>query len=243
MEIVGHGGAGDFYPGNSLQSIEKALEIGVDRVEIDIQRAAGDCLVLVHDDTVSINGQKRRVNRLTVDQLRAALPGLLTLDEAIELTKGTCALMVDMKSPGNEQLVAAALLRAKITDQTIVSSTYALSLSRVRRYAPGVSIGLSTGHISTVMRKNALISLTSGVLAAITPFPLIATAKAIRAEHLMLNFRICSRRFVRAAHRAELSVYAWTVNNPRAIRELMDRDVDGIISNRPDLVLEAANND
>jgi glycerophosphoryl diester phosphodiesterase len=243
VEVVGHGGAGDFYPGNSLRSIEKALEIGVDRVEIDVQRAAGDRLVLVHDDAVPIDGRKHRVNRLTVDQLREALSGLLTLDEAIELVRGRCTLMVDMKSPGNEWLVAESLLRAGIAKQTIVSSTYALSLRRLRKHAPDASIGLSTGHISTVMRKNALISITSGVLAAITPTPLIAAAKAIDADHLMLNYRICSQRFVRAAHRANLTVYAWTVNSPLAIREMVERDTDGIISNRPDLVREALGKD
>lgn len=243
VEVVGHGGAGDFYPGNSLQSIEKALELGVDRVEIDVQRAAGDRLVLVHDDVVPIDGHKQRVNQMPVDELRRVLDGLLTLEEAIDLTRGKCSLMVDMKSHGYERLVAEALLRADIASQSIVASTYALSLRRIREEAPEVSIGLSTGHISTVMRKNALISVTSGVLAAISPMPIILAAKAIQAQHLMLNYRICTARFVRSAHKAGLSVYAWTVNHPRAMQTLIDRGVDGLISNRPDLVLEALNRD
>lgn len=241
MEIVGHGGAGDFYPGNSRQSLEKALELGVDRIEFDVQRAAGDQLVLVHDDTVCINGKKRRVNQVTVDELRRLLDGLLTLDEAIQLVRGKCLLLVDMKSPGYETKIAQELVHADVVDQTIVSSTHAPSLRRVRQNAPGISIGLSTGHISTVMRKNALVSVTSGVLAAISPIPIILAAKAIRADHLMLNYRICSARFVRASHRAGLSVFAWTVNHPRAIRTLIDRGVDGLITNRPDLVWEARN--
>jgi glycerophosphoryl diester phosphodiesterase len=89
------------------------------------------------------------------------------------------------------------------------------------------------------MRKNKLISITSGVLAAITPIPFIMTARMINAEHLMLNYRICTPRFIRAAHRSGLSVYAWTVNNPKPIRRLIAQDVDGVISNRPDLVQEA----
>ena len=238
MEVVGHGGAGDFYPGNSRRSVEKALELGVDRIEVDVQVAAGDQLVLIHDDVVQFGGKKTRVMRLSVEQLRDSLEGLLTLDEVIDLTRGRCTLMVDMKSHGYEHLVAETLVRAGIADQTIVSSTYALSLRRLRKIAPGVSIGLSTGHISTVMRRNALISVTSGVLAMITPLPIIAAAKFIRADHLMLNYRICSARFVRVAHKCGLSVYAWTVNQPGPIRSLIERGVDGLISNRPDLVIE-----
>lgn len=238
MEIVGHGGAGDFFPGNSRQSIEKALEIGVDRVEIDVQRAARDQLVLVHDDEVRINGKKVRVRTLEPADIRAALDGFLTLDEAIELIGTRASLLIDMKSPGYESLVAATIHKTGNASTTIVSSTYAWSLRAVKRAEPGVAIGLSTGHISTVMRRNALITATSGVMAAVTPLPLIATARVIDADHLMLNYRICTRRFVRHAHRHGLSVYAWTVNHPKAIRRQIENGVDGIISNRPDLVRE-----
>jgi len=89
------------------------------------------------------------------------------------------------------------------------------------------------------MRKNKLISVTSGVMAAVTPLPFITTARLIRAENLMLNYRICSPRFIRAAHRSGLRVYAWTVNNPKPIQRMIAHGVDGVISNRPDLVQEA----
>ena len=54
VEVIGHGGAGFYFPGNSRQSIERALEIGVDRIEFDVQRSAGDELVLVHDDRLRL---------------------------------------------------------------------------------------------------------------------------------------------------------------------------------------------
>jgi glycerophosphoryl diester phosphodiesterase len=239
VEVVGHGGAGDFYPGNSLQSIEKALELGVDRIEVDVQRAAGNQLVLIHDDEITVDGGKRRVRDMSVDELRTALDGLLTLTEAIEIVQRRASLLVDMKRPGNEDLVTQAICGAGIESTTLVSSTYAWSLRRVKRLAPRVGTGLSTGHISTVMRQNKLISITSGVLAAVTPLPFITTAKLIRADYLMLNYRISTPRFIRAAHRSNLKVYAWTVNNPKPIRRMIEQGVDGVISNRPDLVLEA----
>jgi glycerophosphoryl diester phosphodiesterase len=238
MEVVGHGGAGDFFPGNSLSSIQKALEIGVDRIEVDVQVAANRRLVLVHDDEVKIDGRHERVKNLSVDRLRGALDGLLTLEEAIELIRGNARLMVDMKSSGYEAEVADCVNRAGVAGETIVSSTYAWSLRRVKHAAPDVAIGLSTGHISTVMRRNTLVRLTSGVLAAITPLPLVTTAKWIGANYLMLNYRICTRRAVRRAHGAGLGVYAWTVNHPKPMRRLIGDGVDGIISNRPDLVNE-----
>ncbi|MGI8865377.1 MAG: glycerophosphodiester phosphodiesterase [Rubrobacteraceae bacterium] len=238
MEIVGHGGAGDFYPGNSLQSLRKAMEFGVDRIEIDIQMAADGTLVLCHDDELAIEGTRRPVQKLPLDTIREALDEMLTLDEAIELTRSSAPLMIDMKARGYERAIAGAIRRHEIASETIVSSTWALSLRKVRALAPGVRIGLSTGHISTVVRRNALVSISSTLLSIVTPPPAILVARAIGADALMLNYRICSGAFVRAAHTAGLLVYPWTVNHPRFIRAQIERQVDGIISNRPDLVAE-----
>jgi glycerophosphoryl diester phosphodiesterase len=239
IEVVGHGGAGDFYPGNSQMAIEKAIEIGVDRVEIDVQVAGDGSLVLVHDEHVLRFGKRVSIRQLSRAQIAESLDGLLTLEDAIELTRGKSALMVDLKSPGYERPVAAAIVRSNAADETIVSSTYAWSLRAVRRHAPGVQLGLSTGHISTVMRGNPLVTLSSFVLELLVPPPAIMVAKAIGAENLMVNYRICGETFVSLAHRFGLKVYPWTVNHQREINRMVDLGVDGIISNRPDLVIEA----
>jgi glycerophosphoryl diester phosphodiesterase len=178
------------------------------------------------------------VRQLALDVIRANLDGLLTLDEAIELTRRSAPLMIDMKSRGCERPIADMIRRHQTAAETFVSSTWALSLREVHGLAPGVRIGLSTGHISTVMRRNLFVSASSAVLSALTPAPAILAARAIGADALMLNYRICSAAFVKAAHSADLLVYPWTVNHPRFIRKLIERRVDGIISNRPDLVAE-----
>ena len=136
MEVVGHGGAGDFFPGNSRQSIAKALDLGVDRVEFDVQMAGDGTLVLVHDDSVTLRGRKVAVRQTDLSALREAFDSLLTLDEAIALIGDRAAFMIDMKSPGYERQVAAAIHRAGIADRTIVSSTWAWSLRAVRKMRP-----------------------------------------------------------------------------------------------------------
>ncbi len=236
IEVVGHGGAGDFFPGNSRASVEKAIELGVDRIEIDVQIAGDGSLVLVHDEHVRIGKRSVPVRSLNRDQIADALDGLLTLDDVIAMTRGHCELLVDLKSPGYERPVAAAIERAGIAGTTMVSSTYAWSLRTVRKHAPGVSLGLSTGHISTVMRQNLLIAASSAILEVLLPVPTIAAARAIDASALTLNYRVCGERFVTMAHRAGLLVYPWTVNDVKPIRRMIDLGVDGIISNRPDIV-------
>ena len=90
-------------------------------------------------------------------------------------------------------------------------------------------------------RISPLVRITAAVFAVIAPVPLIAVARLIRADHLMLNYRISSRFLIGLARRSGLGVYPWTVNNPRPIRDQIARGVTGIISNRPDLVHEALN--
>ena len=72
-EVVGHAGAGGFFPGNSLKAIEKALELRVDRIECDVQRSADGDLVLVHDEELNDARGKRPVKRITTAELRERL--------------------------------------------------------------------------------------------------------------------------------------------------------------------------
>ncbi len=236
IEVVGHGGAGDFFPGNSRQSVEKGLELGVDRIEIDVQVAGDGSLVLLHDEHAHLYGKRYAVRQLTREQLSEAFDGLLTLEDAIAMISGKSRLMIDLKAPGYERAVAAAIVRSGIADSTIVSSTFAPSLRTIRNLAPGVEIGLSTGHITMFRTHKHLMRLTSRALEVASPLPAIAAAKAIDAQHLMLTYRIVGESFVRLAHKFGLKVYPWTVNQVRPIQRMIAIGVDGIISNRPDLV-------
>lgn len=238
MEIVGHGGAGDFFPGNSLSSLRKGMELGVDRIEVDVQIARDGELVLCHDNELVVGGEKRRVRELPLAVIRDSLDELLTLDEAIELTRASVPLMIDMKLHGYEREIADAIQRHAIGADTIVSSTWALSLRTVRDHAPAVRVALSTGHMATAVRRRHVNRGLSALLSLGSIGPSIAVARAIGAELLSVNYRICSDFFAASARAAGLEIYAWTVNHPRPIRMMIERDVNGIISNRPDLVNE-----
>lgn len=243
IEVVGHGGAGDFYPGNSRESIEQALKIGVDRIEIDVQLSADGDLVLVHDERLDISGRKTPIDEISTRQLRALLPGFLTLPEAIELIAQRAPLLLDVKLPGYESAIIHAIRNFDLESTTIVSSTHLLVLHRLHRAFPSLRLGLSTGHMATGHRYALTRVVTAKVLQALTPLPLIQAARLARATDVMIQHRVCTPRLVRQAHASGLKVYAWTVDRPRAIRRVQHHGVDGIISNRPDLVWEVIGRD
>jgi glycerophosphoryl diester phosphodiesterase len=238
IAVVGHGGAGDFFPGNSRGSIQKALELGVDRIEIDILATADGDLVLVHDDSVEIEpGMRHKVRRLPTDRVRGGFDDLVTLDEFFDLVGPSMPVLLDLKRPGYEREIAESVLRHAERDVWI-STTYASSIFRLRSVLPNTKFGLSSGHIATALAKHPLGPWLVRLVRIATPIPLLIAAKLCGARMIMVNFRACSPWLVRVAHAGGIAVAVWTVNRPRDIRQMADMNVDAIISNRPDLVRE-----
>ena len=79
----------------------------------------------------------------------------------------------------------------------------------------------------------------SRALRIVTPLPLITAMRAFGATETMIQHRVCTERLVRQVHKSGRRVNVWTVDRPDQMRRFIAMDVDGIISNRPDLVHEA----
>ena len=239
IEVIGHGGAGAYFPGNSRQSIERALEIGVDRIEFDVQECAGD-LVLVHDDQLRLpNGGWRMVRAMTVAELRDLLPGLLTFGEAVELIDRKAPILIDVKSTGYEASVSVKIERHRLERaDTMVSSTHVGSLRLLRSQFPLLRLGISTGHMANSVPFKPARTLISGALQRMIPSLLGITVRAIKATDVMIQYRACSPRLVELMHSRNVRVNVWTVDSKRQIERVAAMGVDSITSNRPDLVLE-----
>jgi glycerophosphoryl diester phosphodiesterase len=238
IEVVGHGGAGAFFPGNSREAIEQALRIGVDRIEVDVQRSFDGDLVLVHDEEIRIRGRKRPVEEIRTVDLRSLYPGFLTFDELMELNRDRLPLLLDVKLPGYEREVIAAIHHYDLAECSAVSSTHALVLGRLRRAFPTMRLGLSTGHLATGIPYRAMRAAAAKVLQVTTPIPIVQVAQLCGATDVMIQHRVCSDWLVRSAHRSGRRVYVWTVDRPDQIHRVVAMGVDGVISNRPDLVRE-----
>lgn len=240
IEVIGHGGAGHYFPGNSQPSIEKAIAIGVGRIEFDVQLSGSDDLVLVHDDHLLVSpGTKRPVRHLTTSELRALLPDMLTFDEAVELIGGRARLLIDVKSSGYDAAVARAIKRHGVGgSDTIVSSTYASVLRHLRGEFADLRTGLSTGHLANSLPFKPARTAISGGLQLAVPAVLAVAVRAIGATDVMTQHRACSLRLVRLMHRRQIKVNTWTVDHPRQIERAIRLGVDSITSNRPDLVME-----
>src|SRR5918995_1015630 len=123
MMRIGHKGAAALAPENTLRSIERALEVGVDMVEVDVVSLADGTLVLAHSDDlveVSHGAARGRITGESLAELREVAPDLPTLDEALALIAAhDAAVQLDVKRPGYERDLVEAVRSHGLVEQAL----------------------------------------------------------------------------------------------------------------------------
>jgi glycerophosphoryl diester phosphodiesterase len=206
MLRIGHRGAPGHAPENTLASIEKAIEFGVDVVEIDVRRSLDGYLMIMHDARVDrTTGRRGYVHELT----RGQMSGVPTLADVIRTVNGRAAIMVELKVRG----IVEETLGAVGSHPVYLASYLHSEMLRVRELAP----------------KMKTIALVDGV-----PVSPIAFALEAKATHAGFGFDSLEPAVIEMAHAAGLQVFTWTVDDPRDIAQAASLGVDGLISNYPD---------
>jgi glycerophosphoryl diester phosphodiesterase len=224
---VGHKGADLIAPGNTAPSFDAALAAGVDMIEFDvlISRDGERELLLAHDYE---DAEGRRP--LTLAQ------GLEHLSQAsfegIELD-------VDVKLPGYEREVLAALREAGLTQRALISTQHPISLAVFRALEPSVRLGWSVPKLRRDPFRSRALALPAlaALQAARAGFPSRA-ATALAAgwcDAIMAHWRLVTPRLVRHVQAAGGELYVWTVDEPEHIRALARLGVTGVITNDPRL--------
>ncbi|MEE9284923.1 MAG: glycerophosphodiester phosphodiesterase family protein [Dehalococcoidia bacterium] len=230
VRVVGHRGAPALAPENTLASFAKALEMGVDFVEVDVHLSRDGALVVIHDHTLDrttdgrgLVGQRslEEIKRLDAGSWfdrRFAGERIPTLDEVLELVGGRCAVAVEIKNgpifyEGIEGAVLASL---------------------ERHGALGRAMVMSFDHPTALRFKELAPESHTGVLFAGTPVVPVALAKEARADMLMPLWTSVSAEMVASAHQAGLGVVPWPVDEPAAMEQMIAAGVDAIATNHPD---------
>lgn len=234
LRRVGHKGADLIEPGNTRESFDAALAHGVDMIEFDVLPALGPDrrpdpahgeLLLAHDYHDALSRQP-----LTLDQGLAHLasPAFTALE-----------FDVDLKIPGYEARVVAALREHGLVERSLVSSTYPQSLARIRELEPALRLGWSVPRArrdytqSKLYIAPALAALQIG--RRILPGRAADAIRAGRCDALMVHWRLVTQRLVEAVRDARGELYVWTVDEAPRIRALEALGVTGIITNDPRL--------
>jgi len=222
MIRIGHRGAAGHEPENTLRSFRRALDIGVDFIETDLQRSLDGTIVLMHDKRVdrTTNGTGT-VDSLTIDQLKAldASRGtgerVPTLGELLTLASGRAGLMLEIIAPGIARQVAEQVNAAAFQGDVIYASFHHAALLEVEAVNPRAS----------------RLALIEGV-----PVNTTAFLRDAHATHAGLAIDSVTPEFIDDIRRAGVEVFVYTANDPRDIAMLRSMRVSGIISDFPDRV-------
>lgn len=225
VAVASHRGDMQAAPENSMSSIQSALDKGVDAVEIDVRMTKDGIVVLNHDiDLQRTAGVPLKISEMTYEEVREIDIGYLhseefageripTFNEVAELMKEENAtLIVDIKPYESGELLATKVANI-IEKHEIAGKSYVQSfdynvLQAVRKSNSEIKIG-------------QIIYLAAGNLSSLD------------VDFYTIRKTMLSEHFVRNAHRQNREVWVWTVNLERNMREVLEYDIDGIITDYP----------
>jgi len=206
--VIAHRGASWDEPENTLAAFRRAIELGADYVELDVQATTDGELVVVHDPV-----------RATLAELRADRPNVPTLEEVLEECAGRVGLAVELKHPHRhrrhrptERTLTALAAHGVDPDAVIVVSFEPQAILATRRLRPELR---TVQHVEYVpLRWAARHAWGAG----------FESSKA-------------TPRRIAAAQALGLATTVYTVNDEARMRELAALGVTAIFTDRPDLLL------
>ena len=234
-KIFGHRGFSGNYPENTMLSFQKAVEIGVDGIELDVHLTKDNELVIIHDEDIrrTSNGEGL-VRDMTLEELKkfdysARFSGVYgfnaipTLREYFELVKDTGVITnIELKTgifeyPTIEKRVIDMIREYGLEDKIILSSFNHYTILRCKEFAPDIKRGF--------LSESWLIN-----------YGKYTAENGVQCCHPIHCF--LSEETVKEMHDAGCEINTWTVNEYDDIKRLSEMGVDALIGNYPDRMIE-----
>lgn len=248
VQVIAHRGGARLRPENTLVAFDHALALGADMLEMDARATADGVLVVLHDATLerTTDGQGR-VDALGLNALKALDAGYRWSPDAGRSTpyrgKGirvpTLAevfarfphtrMVVEIK-PADAALAASmcgVIRRSGMTQRVLVASMHDAVLDAFRAACPDVVTSMGPGE-ARLFYFASLVRLS----AAFSP-----AAQALQIPYAFGERVLVSAELVAAARARNLKLHVWTVNDEARMRRLLEIGVDGVMTDRPDLLL------
>ncbi|HUO45818.1 MAG TPA: glycerophosphodiester phosphodiesterase [Acidimicrobiia bacterium] len=239
---IAHRGSRLLWPENTLTAFSGAAATGFEHFETDVRVTADGVLVCFHDADLSRTtdgrgpisatrweavarldaGHRHRLHeQFPFRGLNVEVPRFQDLARAFP----HAGLVVDLKADASVEPLASAIEALGATGRVIVGSFSGTRLNHFRSITEG-AVATSAGPRETI---KAILGGAGGRLLDTPP-------QAFQVPVSWYGIPVITERFVKAVHLAGKLVHAWTVNRPQEMRNLLDLGVDGLITDRPDLL-------
>lgn len=251
--VMAHQGGDGLRPGNTMAAFEHAVELGVDVLEMDIHSTSDGVIVVIHDDTVdrTTNGEGR-VQDFTFEDLQALDAGYdwPTLAEAQDI-EGYPFRGQGITIPALEEVLAAfpdmpmnieikqrepsiviplceLLNEYDMQDQVLIASFHPETVEEFREDCPDIP---TSGYEDEILRFFLMTSSGRGD-------DYETTATAFQVPEYQGNLQVITPEFVASAASIGVQVHVWTPNTADDLQRMIDAEVDGIITDYPDVLLD-----
>lgn len=250
--LFAHRGASGERPENTMAAFERAVELGCECIELDVHAAQDGHVVVIHDETLerTTNGlgpvgeyslaalqqldagyrfspdggrtQPFRASDVVIPSLEEVLSGFPQVRFTVEIKQS---------EPPIEETVLAVLNACDRAGDVVLASKEDAVLTRTRKLAPDVATSFAYQEIADFIQR-----VTTGRLDDYRP-----PGQAIQIPPDYKGIPLVTEATISAAHRFDLEMHVWTINEPDEIRRLLDLGVDGVMSDFPARLLAAAN--
>ncbi len=214
---IGHRGAAGLEPENTLRSFRRAATEGADAIELDLRLTRDGHLVVLHDaDVDRTTGGSGPVADMTLDEIKHLDAGLGERIPAFEEVLETIHLPIhaELKAVEAAEPLAALIRNRRLAGRVTPISFAPEALRRVKLSLPDLPVGLI---------------LSGGS-------PGLTEARSVGASLVSPQAAYLDAAMVEGYRRAGLRVTTWTVNESEEMRRVLRLGVDGIVTDRPDLL-------
>lgn len=212
---------------NTLAAFRHAVALGYDHLETDVHVTSDGVLLAFHDTVLDrVTDREGAIADLTFEEVRRALvagreqvPTLAELFDAFP----DVSFNIDIKADAAARALAEFVEERTAQNRVLVGSFSLRRLSEFRRLAPGVATSASPPEVALfkLLPANRLTS---------------SKPAAFQVPRRRGRVTLVDRDFVDKAHRVGKQVHVWTVDDPDEMRELLDLGVDGLFTDRTDLL-------
>ena len=212
---IAHRGFTKVFPDNTLEAFKAAIEIRADGIEFDVRETADHEFVVFHDPQL----QGEDIDKMSLMEIRSVklkqkfeIP---TLEETLDLCKGRVQLMVEVKQ--------------------VSSVNRFLTLRRARVEPVGVIVTSFNGEL--VLKLSQLApEIRRGIITFGPVEDPTGIAESTKSDAIAVRFPFATTELADKIHAHNLSIYVWGCTDLRDIQSTLRLDIDGIVSDFPDLV-------
>ncbi|MDQ4122473.1 MAG: glycerophosphodiester phosphodiesterase [Acidobacteriota bacterium] len=250
--VIAHRGGGGLFPENTLEAFKYSAQIGVDVLELDVHQTIDGVLVVMHDSAVERTTDGRgQIRNQMLAELKKLDAGFrfspdggqtfpfrgrgITVSTLAEIFAALPEMKFNIEPKQHQPSIVAplcALIRErKMIDKTIVGSFDQTTIDDFRRQCPEVATSASPAEVSQFLALSK-----TGLIESYSP-----PMQALQVPQKFGGWQIITKEFVANAHRRNLQVHVWTVNDAAEMQSLIELDVDGIMTDYPDRLLNLLN--